>query len=454
MLERAQSSFMTHSAGRQLTLKVGEGISAEICYKKSCNEQPLFCLSFRRYSSLDRATRNVICNRYYWIDAKPANGGNKKPSISERPRKEVFKRPAGMSTELFRLIQGPSNEDMRNTVMADRSGTPEYTTPKFARKNAIKWTKIMVIKHGLKQVEWVRQGDNYNTKEKAKEFPSFDALSFTDEEYIEHLQAENWTKDETSYLMDLCHLLNLRWPAIDSHFQCNQSGLGSTKAMEDMKERYYDVFNKLKLLRKEQLIKLANRTAEQIIEEKELRAAIGTTKQKHKEQQRKTADLKRLVTANAKKSVPAQSPQPSLSADSIDSQLSRSIEAIQSPNIREKRFVGRPRSVSIIPKVGKEVLDQLEEEPAEARSICQKFSSTHFRSEEFSLHSSVGMAKTKMIVAGLPQWSKNPRSVATRDMAVLYDKFVSNVVLLQALKKSLAFVQDLQKTKNDETVNI
>lgn len=84
---------------------------------------------------------------------------------------------------------------------------------------------------------------------------------YTEEEYNSRLQHEEWTKDETDYLINLAQEYDLRWPVIWDRYEykppsAETNGEPATKAMaivrtmEDMKERYYRVAAVIMAIRK------------------------------------------------------------------------------------------------------------------------------------------------------------------------------------------------------------
>ncbi|OKL59186.1 SWR1-complex protein 4 [Talaromyces atroroseus] len=77
---------------------------------------------------------------------------------------------------------------------------------------------------------------------------------YTDEQYQRHLQSDDWTRDETDYLMDLVEEYDLRWVIIADRYdyqsevsensEANATALvtaNSVRTMEQMKSRYYTV---------------------------------------------------------------------------------------------------------------------------------------------------------------------------------------------------------------------
>ena len=73
-------------------------------------------------------------------------------------------------------------------------------------------------------------------------FQKVELLSYSDAEYSEHLLCEGWTRSETDTLFELCHRFDLRWTVIRDRWPSHLT----TRSIEDLKERYYNVTNSLK----------------------------------------------------------------------------------------------------------------------------------------------------------------------------------------------------------------
>ena len=85
---------------------------------------------------------------------------------------------------------------------------------------------------------------------------------YTEEEYETHLKSDNWTKEETDYLITLALDFDLRWIIIADRYEYHPIAPIPTdgdamditvptkpRTMEDMKARYYDVAAKIMVLR-------------------------------------------------------------------------------------------------------------------------------------------------------------------------------------------------------------
>ena len=84
--------------------------------------------------------------------------------------------------------------------------------------------------------------------------------SYTEEQYETHLKNDNWTKEETDYLVNLAKDYDLRWVIIADRYDYKPSETlaegdamaitvqAKARTMEDMKARYYDVAAKTMIL--------------------------------------------------------------------------------------------------------------------------------------------------------------------------------------------------------------
>ncbi|KAN0065675.1 swr complex subunit [Thecaphora frezii] len=65
--------------------------------------------------------------------------------------------------------------------------------------------------------------------------------SYSNDEYIQHLRDEDWTKEETDHLIDLCQAYDLRFVVIHDRYDWP----GKQRSMEDLKARYYAICRRL-----------------------------------------------------------------------------------------------------------------------------------------------------------------------------------------------------------------
>ena len=147
---------------------------------------------------------------------------------------------------------------------------------------------------------------------------------YTDEQYESHLKSEDWSKEETDYLVSLAQEYDLRWIVISDRYEYqpsdppkeNADSMSLTvpskeRSMEDMKARYYSVAAKTMAL-KQPLQSMS--TTEFELHEKMTKfdASLETTRKKLaqtlfvrpleevKEEEILLAELKRIVTNQEK----------------------------------------------------------------------------------------------------------------------------------------------------------
>ena len=209
------------------------------------------------------------------------------PAKSTQPKapKPKMKAPTGMSREVMDLnyegappisIVAPMFKDKRKLPFKPRA----WEETPF--RNSAR-TDGLIFKH------WRRKGDSVNggqmpvtpaDSNAASEMDQDDKTStipdahwakynvrvprpqYSDEEYEEHLKSEDWSKEETDYLVDLAIDFDLRWIVISDRYDYRPAEVGEknedsmvttpqavSRSQEDMKARYYTVAAKAMALR-------------------------------------------------------------------------------------------------------------------------------------------------------------------------------------------------------------
>lgn len=169
--------------------------------------------------------------------------------------------------------------------------------------------------------------------------------SYSNDEYIQHLRDEDWTKEETDYLMDLCSTYDLRFVVIHDRYDWASAQpsylIGSTsgvpqpvkeRSMEDLKARYYAICRRLirsristddvetrqvllstyafdkqrEVERKKAVARLYTRTPEQLAEEEALYVEIRRIEQNEAKYASEREELLRLL--GGWESLPSSSP--------------------------------------------------------------------------------------------------------------------------------------------------
>lgn len=70
--------------------------------------------------------------------------------------------------------------------------------------------------------------------------------TYDDETYEKHLSNQEWSKDETDYLVDVYRECNGKWPVISDHYSFPE---GAVRSVEEMKSRFYSISATLLQLR-------------------------------------------------------------------------------------------------------------------------------------------------------------------------------------------------------------
>ncbi|KAL4873201.1 hypothetical protein BDV12DRAFT_98595 [Aspergillus spectabilis] len=198
-----------------------------------------------------------------------------------RPHKKqklVEKRPEGITRELFALLgeRAPPIAINENRY----KGRPKWQTK--ARVRPWQFTPFsnsarsddLVLRHWKRQVESTNlpaiegadtEGDQMKDEQGApkpaeQEYPfaKYNIKAqlphrYTTDEYNRHLRSEEWSREETDYLMDLVEEYDLRWVVIADRYDFQPQPVENTetstalvpskryRTMEQMKSRYYFV---------------------------------------------------------------------------------------------------------------------------------------------------------------------------------------------------------------------
>lgn len=212
------------------------------------------------------------------------------------------------------------------------------------------------INHGLVLYHWApaqtsAEGSlaaeiDLETKYQYAEFNTNSGVySYSNDEYIQHLRDDDWTKEETDYLMDLCATYDLRFVVIHDRYDWASAqasylaGMTSAPAsivkersMEDLKARYYAICRRLirsrissddvetrqmllstyafdkqrEIERKKAVARLYTRTPEQLAEEEALYVEIRRIEQNEAKYASEREELLRLL--GGWESLPSSSP--------------------------------------------------------------------------------------------------------------------------------------------------
>lgn len=339
----------------------------------------------------------------------------------------TFKRPEGMHRELYALLYSDS-KDKPPMFITDSDQGYKQNKAKLGLKKVRPWKWMPFTnparKDGAIFHHWRRIEDQNEEYAFAKFNKTVPIPEYTDEEYSQHLQFEGWTRQETDHLFDLCRMFDLRFIVIQDRWDRTRF---ANRTVEDLKEHYYNVCNTLtkaravgniepKLIaydadherkRKEQLIKLYDRTPEQVEEEQTLLNELRKIELRKKEREKKTQDLQKLITA----------------ADSSQGETKRlEKKGPKKKVVQQKNIKAENASV----------------DSAGIKFADFKGSGVTLRSQRMKLPASVGQKKAKAIEQLLKELDIEPNPIPTEEICIHFNELRSDMVLLYELKLALA----------------
>ncbi|KAG9290752.1 hypothetical protein G9A89_011715 [Geosiphon pyriformis] len=171
---------------------------------------------------------------------------NLEGGTTKKIRHEKEKKPEGISRELFQLIGGPPPVAFIK---------PAFKAKPNFRKKAVAWEHRSFTNPAREDMlelrHWVKASEEENLVYRFSEFnKAVNILDYTDEEYTalfpNQSSIENdWTKEETDYLFQLCRKYDLRFFIIYDRYEWPNK----ERSLEDLKERYYLICNEINQLR-------------------------------------------------------------------------------------------------------------------------------------------------------------------------------------------------------------
>ncbi|KAK3856193.1 hypothetical protein Pcinc_037466 [Petrolisthes cinctipes] len=363
--------------------------------------------------------------------------GLRKDGLKKKKEKEVMRRPEGMHRELYALLYSDSNKDLPPLLPTDNVQGYKSVKAKLGMKQVRPWKWMSFTNpartDGAVLHHWRR------TCDQGKEYPfatfnkKIEILKYSDAEYSEHLLCDGWTRLETDTLFDLCHRFDLRWPIIHDRWPSHLA----SRSMEDLKERYYNVTNTLKKInnlsgpegkivnydadherrRKQQLIKLWDRTPKQIEEEQQLINELRKIEARKKEREKKTQDLQKLI-----------------SADTEDARKISKTTKKKLPQTKNAKLDMMPPSL---------------ENCTGIKFPDVKSSGVSLRSQRMKLPASLGQKKVKAIEQLLGELNLEMNPMAVEEVCQRFNDLRSDLVLMYDLRTVLLnYVFELQTLKH------
>lgn len=340
-----------------------------------------------------------------------------------------------MHRELYSLLYS-DNRDQPPLIPTDTS--QEYQTAK-AKLGGCKvvrpWRWMPFTNPGRKDSavfhHWRRAEDEGKDYQFAKFNKTVQIPVYSDQEYQLHLAREDWTREETDQLFDLCRRFDLRWFVIHDRYDTRRFSTNQKRSIEDMKERYFFICNTLEKLRaapgqidpadqyvydadherrrKEQLEKLFERTREQVEEEERLLQELKKIETRKRERERKAQDLQKLIAA----------------ADSGTEGARRA----------ERKSVKKKLAASQQKKGGDPVQDpKVVESASGIKYPDYKGTGVMLRSQRMKLPTSVGQKKMKAIEQMITDFNIDPHPMPTPEICQIFNELRSDTVLLYDLK--------------------
>ncbi|UZJ56179.1 hypothetical protein CBS101457_005499 [Exobasidium rhododendri] len=174
----------------------------------------------------------------------------------QQQRKKKKQKMDGISRELYALLgdNTPSLTFSQGGLAGDvgGSGTGKGKfMPKFKRKpqKVQSWKHVAFTNPGrkdeLRLQHWVPATDVSAEESGGYRFKDLNTLSgvysYSNDEYHQHLRDDDWTKEETDYLIELCQQYDLRFVIVTDRYEW----AGRQRSMEDLKARYYAICRRL-----------------------------------------------------------------------------------------------------------------------------------------------------------------------------------------------------------------
>ncbi|KIJ70140.1 hypothetical protein HYDPIDRAFT_104810 [Hydnomerulius pinastri MD-312] len=239
------------------------------------------------------------------------------PSQPRKPQGHSTKKPEGISRELYSLI-GPSAPSLAAHLAKPRL----KQKPSFGGGGKVKW-EHRPFRNGartdsLQLSHWVKANEPDGEYQFAKYNIQPTPYTYSQDEYTRFLEDKDWTKEETDYLFNIVQEFDLRWYVVHDRYEYSD---GPTRAIEDLKDRYYSVCRKLirnrpwagdessksqllnsyqfdkerEKMRKNYIASLEERTPEEIAEEEALFIELKRLEQNERKFKKERDDLLRTL---------------------------------------------------------------------------------------------------------------------------------------------------------------
>ncbi|XP_059163538.1 DNA methyltransferase 1-associated protein 1-like isoform X2 [Physella acuta] len=354
-----------------------------------------------------------------------------------------IKRPEGMHRELWGLLHTDSRyqTDAAPIIPSDSKQGYKQMKAKIGSSRVRPWKWMPFTnaarKDGAIFYHWGRAADEGKDYPFARFNKTVDVPIFSDLEYQQHLHDDNWTRQETDHLFELCKRFDVRFIIVHDRWDREKY---KDHSVEDLKERYYNICNTLAKVRapsgsepkvkafdaeherrrKCQLMKLFDRTQEQVEEEEYLIGELKKIELRKKEREKKQQDLQKLITA-------ADS-----NADNRKAERKNTKKKLQAREMKVKDGGG-----VVTP------------EPGGIKFSDFKASGTSLRSQRMKMPATIGQKKTKAIEQVLEELGLEFNPMPTEEIVNGFNTLRQDIVLLYELKLAMSTCEyELQTLKH------
>ncbi|CAO3638748.1 unnamed protein product [Cunninghamella blakesleeana] len=212
-----------------------------------------------------------------------------KPNGSQQSRKNkqpTEKRPEGFSRELYSLIGGTPPVAFVQPTYKAKVNLKKKATPWVLQSfNNPARDDDLVLQHWIKATEADKKDYPFAKYDKPSK-----VLRYTEKEYNKALKDSNWSKSETDYLMDLCQKYD-RFHIIADRYEYDSN---KPRTIEDVKERFYFIQNKLHQLQGTESPSLEYDKKKEIERKKALETLLHRTKEQEQEESELLAEVNRI----------------------------------------------------------------------------------------------------------------------------------------------------------------
>lgn len=343
----------------------------------------------------------------------------------------TLKRPEGMARELWGLLYANDRCGDNPPIIPTDTGMTGYKQLKanIGRSKPRPW-KWMAFTNpartdGAIFYHWRRIADEGKDYPFARFNKTVDVPMYSDMEYQQHLHDENWSRQETNYLFEMCKRFDLRFIIIHDRYDREKY---SIRTVEDLKERYFNICNILTKIRaqpgiepklyvfdaeherhrKDQLNKLFSRTVKEIEEEQQLISELKKIETRKKEREKKTMDLQKLIMAA----------DTNPDARKIDKRMNKKKLLPQHKN-RDGTIRTTPDTTGI-------------------KFPDFKGPGVSLRSQRMKIPAAIGQKKMKAIEQVLDELGCPVNPIPSEDIVTHFNELRSDIVLLYELKLAMA----------------